>query len=1578
MKTKKSNIGLNALKKKRASFRTGGSSTYNYSNYYNTDNSTVGSIDQSQNTNETAEESPETGMSNPQAGVENVTTAAETQATDQTEQKDQDWTPKNQPDPERGWSYQRANNMGINTTYYWHHETGDYRPTKPDNWQNYANANPTEYDQDRQNPITGGDSGGGENPITGGGGTVADNKKSGLLDTEARQGRIEAYETDLASARKGTLTEDSKAQAAEKITDAGKGTKIAIAGTIPEGYSLLNPYLRSPTGSKDRSAGSSKQMPFDNSSPPAGYQWAYKGSDRIAVPLDQREAPDAAQAGKPTDEIVAQVTETSQASLDAEDAPSGQSYNAAEAGIPTGFSKNPNPKLGMSYSSELPSEGNIYIYDNKTGIRKQISDPAKATKAATFSDLTEEQKAEREATATGPTMTERAVAAERDTFQETLAKGTAAQRPTEEVRILSNEEAETEYKQSETGKNLYAVQAQEEQKYNDAEVSIRAEMDEAIANGEPPSVTRAISAKLNANLQNKLKMQEDFQLAVKEGIALTKQNAASGMKQYAEGVTTAQTQQVADVAGPAVMTSEGVTISKNDMTDLQIEADKRGVGVEELKEYQDLITVNKRVDIDTGKVKAEQATAATRIDPVTGQPISQALDVDKDLPGITEEDQAKASFKESAFSDKATGTTIETLPTYKKAATRTAQTAEAATRIARTLGEKPPLDLEGREAITGTAPQGTAAQIGGVPTFEAAKMNAVQGKERTVAAADMLAVVADIPEDVSAAISEDPATVQAQIDEGADPQVVAAVAALPQEALVSTQMEGLLAGMEDGQTPAWARPAVAAIEQQMAQRGLSASTVGRDALFNAIIQSALPIAQSNAQALQQRAQQNLSNEQQANLASAQNTMTVRMQNLANRQLSASQTATMAQEIKIQQGTFQQQAVITSAQQEQQAEMATFQAAQQKAQQESAQRQQAAISQLSANAQMDLANLQALNAAGTQNLNAEQQAKLQSYNAQINKIMRQADLNQDMEKANLSPALQVEMQRISEMNAAAKDSMTAEQQERLVSLQTLIDFRKTDAQFAQQMDMANMSNEQQIELAELQEKAATDSANFTAENQFELARLNAKVQRAVRQAELTNRMEEVNLDAKLKIELSELTEQNATARANMTAEQQTKLANLNVLVDFRKTNAAMAQQMDLANLGNEQQIELANLAERAAVDSANFTAEEKLRSQKLNNYVQVMSQDEQLKMQADLANLSMEEKISLANLSNQQQSDMASMSAENVAELQRYEKQMGAAQLNANLAQQMGLANLTNQQQASMFNAQIDANLDMKQFDANQQMALANSSFMQTMTIKNFDARQQEAMQNATALASMDLAAADQRTKLAITNAQNFLKRDMAGLNNEQQALMLDQQLSQQRLLSDQSAANIAAQFGAKSEQDVDLFMANIAKELELTNTAAENNMKQFNANATNAAEARDANRLSDYEKFNAGMKQDMSKFNEQARNNRDAFNAQNAAAVEAADIADKRRRNEIDTATTNAINMQNASNSFKLSTQSLAFLNQEMRDQADYEFKAYESSEARSASIVVAALGAADNTFDDSKWTTALRSNITTLLNLVG
>jgi hypothetical protein len=1006
------------------------------------------------------------------------------------------------------------------------------------------------------------------------------------------------------------------------------------------------------------------------------------------------------------------------------------------------------------------------------------------------------------------------------------------------------------------------------------------------------------------------------------GTAATRPDA----KDYAAGATTDEKFVVEEVEGPKVTTREGLVIGEKEKADLLNLAKERGVNVEDLPEYK----LARERTLQVGTAANKEYSDRLGIPP--------------------EEVAAQATYYASDFTADGGPTDIAELPVFKVAAKRVAQTGTAAQRIARELGTAPSVDLEGRKAITGTVPQGDAAQIGGVPTLEAATRQAVTGEARSVGAADMLAVVANVPKVVSAALSEDPAKVEAAIDRGDAPQLTAAVAALPVEALVSTQMEQLLAGMEEGKTPAWARPAVAAIEQQMAQRGLTASTVGRDALFNAIIQSALPMAQSNAQALQQRAAQNLSNEQQVNLATAQNTMTIRMQNLANTQTAASQSAQMANEIKLQQGTFKQQAVLTTAEQEQQTALTNAKMAQEKAQQESAQKQQAAIATLNVAAQADLANLQALNAASSENLSAEQQSKLASYNAQVDRIVRTADLKQDMEKANLSASLQIEMQRISELNAAAKDTMTAEQTERLTNLQTLIDFRKTDATFAQQMDMANMSNEQQMRLANLSEKAATDSANFTAENQFELARLNAIVDRNVRKAELEQRMKEVNLDANLKVELTELSEKNVTARANMTAEQQTRLANLNVLVDFRKTNAELAQQMDLVNLGNEQQMELANLAERAATDAANFTEANRFRFQELNNHVTIMSQNEQLRQNADLARLSTAEKISLSNLTQKNQAASESMSAENVAELQMYEKKMQAGQINAQLAQQMGLANLSNKQEAAMFNAQMNGNLDMKQMDANQQMAIANSQFMQTMTQTKFSADQQAAMQNAAAMASMDMANIDQRTRLAVENAKSFLAMDMANLNNNQQGIILDQQMEQQRILSDQAAINAAAQFNAASENDVNQFMASLAANMTQFNTTQANAMSQFNATEKNRAAAIDAGNKIEVEKFNSQLITQIDQFNAANDLQRDQWNAANEQAVANSNIEWRRQSNTIDTAALNASNQLSAQMTYNIGTAENANLWQTLRDEANYLRQSYENEEQRKTTLYATAL----------------------------
>jgi hypothetical protein len=78
---------------------------------------------------------------------------------------------------------------------------------------------------------------------------------------------------------------------------------------------------------------------------------------------------------------------------------------------------------------------------------------------------------------------------------------------------------------------------------------------------------------------------------------------------------------------------------------------------------------------------------------------------------------------------------------------------------------------------------------------------------------------------------------------------------------------------------------------------------------------------------------------------------------------------------------------------------------------------------------------------------------------------------------------------------------------------------------------------------------------------------------------------------------------------------------------------------------------------------------------------------------------------------------------------------------------------------------------------------------------------------------------------------------------------------------------------------------------------------------------------------------------------------ENAQAVEQANTQWRRQANTINTAAQNAINQQNAQNAFTMSTQAQAFLWQELRDEADFNFKRTEGELQRKASLTIAALG---------------------------
>ena len=100
-------------------------------------------------------------------------------------------------------------------------------------------------------------------------------------------------------------------------------------------------------------------------------------------------------------------------------------------------------------------------------------------------------------------------------------------------------------------------------------------------------------------------------------------------------------------------------------------------------------------------------------------------------------------------------------------------------------------------------------------------------------------------------------------------QIQAATATPTQQATVAGQLEGLMQQFEGGNTPAWAAGAMRNVTAQMAKRGLGASSMAGQALVQAAMESALPIAMADAQTQSQFEAQNLSNRQQRAMLAAQ-------------------------------------------------------------------------------------------------------------------------------------------------------------------------------------------------------------------------------------------------------------------------------------------------------------------------------------------------------------------------------------------------------------------------------------------------------------------------------------------------------------------------------------------------------------------------------------------------------------------------------------------------------------------------------------------------------------------------------------
>ena len=291
------------------------------------------------------------------------------------------------------------------------------------------------------------------------------------------------------------------------------------------------------------------------------------------------------------------------------------------------------------------------------------------------------------------------------------------------------------------------------------------------------------------------------------------------------------------------------------------------------------------------------------------------------------------------------------------------------------------------------------------------------------------------------------------------------------------------------------------------------------------------------------------------------------------------------------------------------------------------------------------------------------------------------------------------------------------------------------------------------------------------------------------------------------------------------------------------------------------------------------------------------------------------------------------------------------------------------QEAAMQTAQAVFNMDMANFDAEVQRQLSNSKFMQTVGLTEATFEQESYVKSATLLSQENLAQADIDQRRMIQHAQAFLGMDMANLSNEQASKVLEFTQEQERVISNQASVNAAAQFNATSQSQTDQFMANMEKEVAQFNTTQLNAMKQFNATQENAAEAREAEREADINKYNAELTAQMQELNAAQEFQRVQWNAANQFAVNQSNVSWRRQINTANTAAQNAVNMQNAMNSFNMTMTEQAQMWQELRDQADYDFRAYENEQNRIAQLVATAIAS-----DPDKYS-YLSGNITTLIN---
>ena len=204
--------------------------------------------------------------------------------------------------------------------------------------------------------------------------------------------------------------------------------------------------------------------------------------------------------------------------------------------------------------------------------------------------------------------------------------------------------------------------------------------------------------------------------------------------------------------------------------------------------------------------------------------------------------------------------------------------------------------VEGPTQLTNTGASSTAAQatmVDGVATPTKADPSLVADVERTftslpTATAQTGSITDNSTIDPTQVVDE--RTKTEMLERGSLSE--AQTQTLAAEATTKYQVEQLMASLNDGaELPPWVSPAIRKVNAVMNQRGLGASSMAAAAMSQAMLESAIPIANADAQRYSTIQLQNLNNQQQTALSNAATIAAMDKQNLDNRMKAAQQNAT---------------------------------------------------------------------------------------------------------------------------------------------------------------------------------------------------------------------------------------------------------------------------------------------------------------------------------------------------------------------------------------------------------------------------------------------------------------------------------------------------------------------------------------------------------------------------------------------------------------------------------------------------------------------------------------------------------------